>query len=150
MKNKVLGILALILSVGVLISTTRMKTTMSLAEGDPGPWLFPVIAAALIAVCGASILMQKKVEDTGFLSKSEWVRLVILYGIFLVYAVSICLFGFLYSSIVMLFVTCTLFAGEKKIPVWIRGLYALVLGIAIWYLLKVVFSVPLPAGFLLE
>ncbi len=57
-------------------------------------------------------------------------------------------FGFLPSSIAMLFVTCTLFMGENKVPLWVRALYSVVLGVGVWYLLKTVFVVSLPTGLL--
>lgn len=148
-KNKVLGIIALVFSALVLFATSQLKLSMQLATGDPGPWLFPIIAAALIGICGVVLLLDKsEAAAKPFLTAGEWKRAVLLYGIFVVYAVCIVVFGFLYSSIVMLFVCCTLFAGEKKIPLYVRVLYAVILGVGIWYLLGSVFKVTLPAGIL--
>ena len=47
--------------------------------------------------------------------------------------------GLLYPSVLMLFATCTLFAGEKKVPMRIRVAYAVVLGIAVTYAFQSVF-----------
>ncbi len=149
MKNKILGIVSIALSVLVAIYSTGLKPKMQLAAGDPGPSVYPIAAALLLAVCGIAVLFQKEDGDAKeFLSKPEWKRLAILFGLFAAYTACLIVFGFLLSSVVMLFVTCTLFMGKNKVPLWLRAVYSLVLGVGVWYLLKTVFTVSLPTGIL--
>lgn len=150
-KNYILGIIALLLSAAVFFMTSNIATAFSLAAKDPGPRLFPSIAAGVIGICGIAVLLDKdKTSTEVFLPRNQWARLGLLYGIFIAYAVLIYLFGFMYPSIVMLYVTCTLFAGDKKIPIWLKVIYAVAISVAICYVFKNVFSVPLPKGILLK
>lgn len=149
MKNKILGTVSIVLSVLVVIYSIGLKPKMQLAVGDPGPSVYPIAAALLLAVCGVAVLFQKEDGDTKeFLSAKEWKRLAGLFGLFVAYTVCLIVFGFLLSSVVMLFVTCTLFMGKNKVALWLRVVYSLVLGIGVWYLLKTVFTVSLPTGIL--
>ncbi len=150
-KNRVLGIASIILSIVAFILISQMTAAFSLAEGDPGPRLFPAIAAAVIGIFGIIVLFEKDdSEAKEFLEKSQWGRLFLLYGIFIVYAVLVWLLGFMYPSILMLFITCTLFSGQKKIPLWIRIVYAVVLSVAITYAFQRLFAVPMPKGILFK
>ncbi|MDO4619506.1 MAG: tripartite tricarboxylate transporter TctB family protein [Lachnospiraceae bacterium] len=147
-KNKVLGILTVALAVIVFIATYRLQLSMQLAAGDPGPWLFPGIAGGLLFVFGLMVMFDNKQKDEQFLSGKEWKRAILLFAIFVGYAAAIIVVGFLISSIAMLFVCCTLFAGEKMPPLIVRILYAVILGSGIWYVLGEVFKVTLPSGML--
>lgn len=149
-KNQILGVSAIVLSAAAFVLISQMAPAFALAEKDPGPRVFPAIAAGIIGIFGIVLLFSKSEETKKFLEKNQWGRLFLLYGIFLVYAVGIWLLGFLYPSILMLFVTCTLFSGKKKIPLWIRAAYAVLVSIIICYLFKTVFTVPMPKGILLK
>ncbi len=148
-KNRTLGIISVALALIVLFFSFQLKPVMQLAKGDPGPQLFPIVAAAFLGIFGLILAFDKGQQPKkNFLEKKEWKRTALLYALFVAYAVAINLIGFLFSSIIMLFVCCTLFAGKKKIPVYIRILYAVLLGFAVWFLLQEVFKVTLPAGIL--
>lgn len=149
MKNKILGIVSIVLSAGVVVYAIGLKPKMQLAAGDPGPAVYPIAAALLLAVCGIAVFFQKEDGDAReFLSAKEWKRLAVLFSLFAAYTAGLILLGFLISSVVMLFVTCTLFMGENKVALWVRAVYSLVLGVGVWYLLKTVFAVSLPTGLL--
>ncbi len=148
-KNQILGLTSLLLSLIAFIMISQMTAAFSLAAKDPGPRLFPSISAGVIGIFGIAVLFDHTDMDA-FLKKGQWIRLFLLYGIFVIYAAGIYLLGFLYPSVLMLFTTCTLFAGEKKVPLWIRIAYALFLSIMITYAFQKVFSVPMPKGVLLK
>ena len=148
-KNQILGITSILLSAVAFIMISRMAAAFSLAPKDPGPRLYPSISAGLIGIFGIAVLLDRE-ETKEFLQKNQWGRLFLLYGIFVIYAIGIYFLGFLYPSVLMLFATCTLFAGEKKVPLWIRVAYAVVLGIAVTYAFQSVFSVPMPKGLLFK
>ncbi len=150
MKNKVLGIVSVVAGIAIIIAATQLQVAM-VAEGDPGPKVFPIIAAVLFLVCGAAVFFQKPdPNEKPFLTKEQWKRLGILFAVLIGYMVLMYFFGFLISTMIALFVVCTLFSGEKKTAWWIRVLYGVVLGFLVWYMLEKMFMVPLPAGILFE
>ena len=150
MKNKVLGIGAILLAAWEAWMTMGLKPSM-IAAGDPGPKVFPMISAALFLICGIAILFQKeKPGARTFLTREQWKRLITLFVILIGYALLMLAAGFLISTVVVLFVVCTLFAGSKQPPLWIRILYAVVLAFAVSYLLNGLFQIPLPEGLLFE
>lgn len=147
-KNRILGILSVALAAIVFVATSQLKLSMQLATGDPGPWLFPGITAGVLAVFGLMLVFDSENNEKTFLSVKEWKRAILLFVIFVAYAAAIVLVGFLISSVVMLFVCCTLFAGEKMPPIYVRILYAGILGTGIWFVLQEIFKVTLPGGML--
>ena len=150
MKNKVLGIVSVALGIAIIIMSSQLQVSM-VAEGDPGPKVFPIIAAVLFLICGIAVFFQKPdPKEKPFLTKEQWKRLGILFAVLIGYTLLMYVFGFLISTMIALFVICTLFAGETKIPWWIRVLYGIVLGFLVWYMLEKTFMVPLPAGILFE
>ena len=151
MKNKILGVVAVAIAVVEAILTMQLVPSF-IAAGDPGPKVFPMISAVLFFICGIAIFFQKedKSKEKQFMTKEQWKRLGILLGVLVVYALLMYFFGFLPSTIVALFVICTLFAGETKVHIVVRILYAVILGVAVWYLLQEAFMVPLPSGILFE
>ena len=150
MKNKVLGVVSAALGVAIIILSSQLKVSM-VAEGDPGPKVFPMISAVLFLVCGVAVFLQKSdPKEKPFLTKEQWKRLGILFAVLIAYALLMYVFGFLISTMITLFVICTLFAGDTKVPWWVRVLYGVVLGFLVWYMLEKAFMVPLPAGILFE
>ncbi len=150
MKNKVLGIVSVAAGAAIVIASLQLRAAM-VADGDPGPRVFPIIAAVLFIICGVAVFFQKpEPNEKPFLTKEQWKRLGILFAVMIGYAVLMYFVGFLISTMIALFVVCTLFSGEKKVAWWVRVLYGIVLGFVVWYMLEKMFMVPLPAGILFE
>lgn len=149
MKNKVLGVSVILIAIVELVMTLQLVPAF-VAAGDPGPKVFPMISVLLFFVCGIAVYFQKEDSNKAFLSREQWKRLGLLFMLLVAYTLVMFIFGFIPSTMIMLFVLCTLFAGDTKVALPIRITYGVVLSLFIWYLLERVFMVPLPAGILFE
>ncbi len=126
-----------------LVATPKVLFGRSLSAISPS--LFPSIVLALMAVmCGAALLMIRNrltPLPTMGMTRSEWLRAVILFGIMVLYAITMVPFGFLISTAVAT-TLISLHMGARS-PVQI-GLVALVGPIALYLAATRLLAVSIP------
>lgn len=157
MKRKLLGkdfIVGLIcIGVSIFFGCASMFIRASLNSGDPGPKLFPLIGCAILFVCGVGMLLRKPADGGGqFLTKTQWKRAGLLFGLYILNFLLLWLFGFIIATVAMLFILCVVFtardyARQNRKKIVLRSLvYALLLGAAVYLIYAIALDTQLPAG----
>lgn len=146
-KDKKIGVSMLILGAFLLAATLMIKIpASSINIGEPGPRLFPMIGTLLILVSSIGLLVQKAEPAAPFMNREQTKRLVFLAGLFVLYAAALYLAGFMIATPIMLFVSMTMFAGKKKLPLWIKLVYCIAITAAIYFVFYKVLALGLPKG----
>lgn len=141
------GILTLIGIAAILMS---MQIKVKTGSTDPGSRIFPLLASGLLTMCGAGVILSAaKSEEKDFLSGTGWKKLLVAFGCMVLYILALKYVGFLISTPVFLFAVITMLADGKKVAVWKKAAYALVVTGLSWYLFHNVLSMSLPGGILL-
>jgi putative tricarboxylic transport membrane protein len=147
-----LGLMMFIMSYGI--------KTISGETADPGSAFMPKIGAALLFIFGMGILiegMQKyrsgriKADTSETVSeKRRKLRAVLLtLGLIGVYIFLLNIIGFIYATILYLFIQIVVLApaGKRNAKNYLYfGVIAVVLSVSVYYLFYEVFSMMLPAG----
>jgi putative tricarboxylic transport membrane protein len=138
--------LVLLLTVGVLALSLGYPLW---GNFQPGPGLFPSIAAGLSVLCALSALGEALLAARGAGTTREeapvWRRLLVYVAVVLLWAVSFAMLGFAVSGAIAL--TLLMRVGEGM--GWLRSAGIAGLTIALgWLLFDVLLGVPLPHGVL--
>jgi len=150
-KDRIVGIISLVLGIAALIGTFQIPVSVNIASSsEPGPRLFPMLASILLVICGIGLLIKTPGEDTVFLTKEQWKRYGKLFLAFLAYYAGLYLVGFVVSTPIILFVMMTMFAGPKKPSLVIRLLYSVGIALILFLAFEKLFKFPLPSGLLLK
>lgn len=143
-ETAALGVV-LLLTLGALWWSLRYP-----AWGDfqPGPGLFPTVAAGLAALCAAAVfaaalLAQRR--EPGAVEAPAWRRLLVYAAIVLLWAASFASLGFVVSSLAAL--TLLLRAGEGMRWPLSLGIAGLTVALG-WLLFERLLGVPMPHGVL--
>lgn len=146
-RDHIVGtILVLIGIVGIVMSRNISVTSNST---DPGSRLFPVMACILLIVCGMGVLLSAaKSTEKQFLPTGGWKKLAMSFGVLVLYALALKYIGFLISTPVFLFLVVTLLADGKKIAVWKKLLYSIIITALSWYVFHQLLAMNLPRGML--
>ncbi|MCC8125811.1 MAG: tripartite tricarboxylate transporter TctB family protein [Clostridiales bacterium] len=148
-KDRLIGVISLIMCLVVFIAARQLKIPdSSSATGEPGPRMFPYIAAGLFFLSGIGLILQRQEEDEVFLNGKQWINLGKLLLVIIAYALGLYFVGFVIASPVMLFIAMTMMAGEKKVPLWVRIVYCILITGIIWLLFVRIFKTVLPSGLL--
>ena len=102
LKNRILGFISLGLSIWITYMSLQLKATAY--QGDPGPRMFPLIGAFILAVCGIALIILPGKKEKGFLTKEQWFSCAKLFCMYLLLVLLLYLFGFLGAVPVMLFI----------------------------------------------
>jgi putative tricarboxylic transport membrane protein len=129
--------LLLLLALGWLLLSLRLPLWEFV---QPGPGLFPAIAAGLAAVCAAAALVFTR-RDLAMDDAPEWRRLLVYLSVVLLWPFGFAPAGFVLSSLVAL--TLLLRLGERMGWLASCGFAALATG-AGWLLFARLLGVPLP------
>jgi hypothetical protein len=146
-KNRLLGFICIIAGIIIILLTALTVDKRIRMAGDPGPTIFPYISAGIFIVSGLSLLVRKEDEtDKVFLTRDQWGRLFLLFGVLCIYILIIYLAGFSVGTFCMMFVVSTMFAKGQGIAIWKRIVYALVMTLIIWAIFRYGLKVLLPSG----
>lgn len=149
-RDRIVGIITTVLGALVAFGTSQLAD--SNMPGDPGPKVFPFIAAGILTLCGLILLIRKPAQEAKpFLNgKEEVQRFVSIILVIAAYILLMWLFGFLLPTLVIVALLCFMFAEGKNIPKWQPIVYSIivtgVLYVAFVYMLKL----RLPVGTLLD
>ena len=151
MKDRVLGVILLLISLFFFIFTMQQETARF--EGDPGPKMFPLIGCVLTAVCGVlTIVHPDKKEKKAYLSKEELKRAAKLFGLYAAFLLLIWALGFMITAPLLLFAISVLFSFESRPDdpwgkrILRSAIYAVIVGGALYLLYVTVLQTQLPTG----
>lgn len=150
-KDKTIGLI--MLAVGACFSALTLQIKVpesSINIGEPGPRLFPMIGCALILFGSIGLMLQKGKAAEPFMTKGQVNRMVQLSGLFILYIGALYLLGFTVSTPIMLFVSMTMFAGNKKVPLWVKVIYSVLITAAIYLVFGKVLALALPKGLIVK
>lgn len=148
-KDQVLGLIMVAFS--LLAGYMTSKIGVSILDGDPGPKVFPSAASVLIGLCGIVLFVApEKKEGKPFLTKTEWKRLINLYGLYLLYWGLLWLVGYRVAIPVVLFIISYLFSNGTNTKIGKIILYTAAVSAAIIFIYVVLMETRLPEGILFE
>ncbi len=146
-RDRITGILAILVAAAYAFMTSLLPATNM--KGDPGPKVFPFIAAALIGLSGLSLVLRKPRAGRSepYFNPKAKTRFLLILGMFIFYVAAMYFAGFIPATLVTLFVFCTMFvqAGET-VPVWHRAVFTVAVTFLIYYIFNDLLKLPLPAG----
>lgn len=145
-KNRVLSIIMLVLSVVVIIGASKLP--VSNLQRDPGPAFFPYFLSVIMIIASVILFFQKSKDEKPFMTKDEYKRMFILFGLFIVYAVLFYLLGVYRTVPLVLLSLCYLFSRGRKLPFWKLLIYTAVAWAFIYILFKYVIVMAMPKGLL--
>ena len=154
LKNRILGFISLGLSLWITYLSFQLRATAF--EGDPGPRMFPLIGAAILAICGIALIVAPGKEEGAFLTKQQWIACGKLFCMYLLLALLLYLFGFLGCVPVMLFLVTFMLSklsmSEKTLKQrFVTSLiFGIVGGIVLYLLYVKLLDAQMPAGLVFE
>ena len=147
-RDQVLGIIVLAIAAFFGYQTTLMpKSTL---QGDPGPKVFPAFACIVLGICAIILIIKpdRKQDGKRFLSNEEWKRLLMLYGLYILYWALLWLVGYKIAVPVTLFLISFLFSRTVKIS-WVKIIvYTVCVSAAMYVLYVIIMQTRLPEGIL--
>ncbi|WP_372624285.1 tripartite tricarboxylate transporter TctB family protein [Falsiroseomonas sp.] len=138
--------LVLLLTIGALVLSLGYPLW---GDFQPGPGLFPTLAAGLAVLCAlgalGSALLAERGAATGREEARVWRRLLVYAGIVLIWAASFATLGFAASGAIALTLLMRVGEGMGWLPSLAIAGVTIALG---WLLFEVLLGVPLPHGVL--
>ncbi len=149
-RDRIVGLVTTILGLFVAYMTSQLADTNM--PGDPGPKVFPFIAAGILILCGLILLIRKPAgEAKPFLNgKEEVQRFVSIILVIAAYIVLMWLFGFLVPTLVIVCLLCFMFAKGKDIPKWQPVVYSVIVTAVLYVAFVYMLKLRLPVGTLLD
>lgn len=152
-KTYVSGAVCILFGIWILLQTGSISE--NLVSNEPGPRLFPYIAAIGIIVCSVLTMLfdgpkESQGEQKPYLDKDGWKRLGLIFLLLLIFALGMEFIGFLPTSIVMTAVFIITLKQEKKASPAAIGVMAVGLSCLVYFGFTKGFHIPLPSGRLWE
>lgn len=145
-KDRQLGVVCLAICAFIVWECSRI--TIRKPEFEVvGPRTFPLLAAAIFAVCGFYFLVHKQPEQKKYMTKQQFGRAMLMFGCYVAYLALLYFFGLIVAAPVAMFLMTMLF-GKGKIT-WVRALiYSVVFSAAFYALYVFAFQIRVPKGIL--
>ena len=127
------------------------KIPERLVSNEPGPKLFPYIAAGGILICSVLSMIfdgraEGKREMKQFLDKNGWKKLAVLLSEIILFGFAMHFIGFWITSMAGMFVFILTLKGDKKINYIFAVLLSIFLGSLCYWGFTKGFMIPLPKG----
>lgn len=147
-RDRIVGIISMVLGAAVVFLTTT-RVAVSNMPGDPGPRIFPYIAAGILLVCGLLLAVRKPIREVEpFLMGEQVWRFLSIVGVIALYVFLLWAIGFVVPTFAAVLVLCLMFGKEEKVPVWKAAIYAGVITGIIYVAFTVLLHLRLPVGVL--
>jgi len=144
-KDKIIGIIVTLFGLlGLILSFQIEGNAYSTVIG---PELFPKIASSGMILCGLGLIIRhQRTEDTPFLDKEGWIRVLKITLAIGMFPVLLIYFGFIVAAVCLVFTTTTLFDMENTLSVVRRLVFSVISAIVIFSFFSYVLDVILPSG----
>ena len=149
-KDFYIGLVTLLVSAFIIWQTLGLAGTAY--EGDPGPKMFPMIGGVLMAVCGILLMIKQGEQTPTFLTKEQWKKCGILFGIYALFLLLMYVFGWVVAMPIILFVLTYVLSGvsmpdaTKKKRLLTSLIWAVCCGAGIYLAYKVGLKASVPKG----
>lgn len=148
-RTYLMSIVWLAIAAVILWQTTILPEKF--VSNEPGPKLFPYISAVGIAVCSILAMITEGPKETkegskAFMDKAGWMKIFLLLGECVLFALGMNWIGFWITSMVGMFVFIWTLKEKKKINIIFAILLSICLGSICYFGFTKVFSIPLPKG----
>lgn len=148
-KTYLVGIFALLFAGWIIFETGSISE--KLVSNEPGPRLFPYIAAAGIIVCSILSMIfdghkESQKDKKPYLTKDGWKRLGIIFLETILFALGMYFLGVLLTGSVMTFIFILTLKEEKKINYVFAVLLSIGLSCLIYFGFTKGFHLVLPKG----
>ena len=152
-RTYVLGILGLLISAFIIWQTGNVK--MRLVANEPGPRFIPYVSAAGLALFSILTMIFDAPKDAkkgskAYLDKAGWIRLAVIVGEAILFALAMNFIGFWFTSMLGMFMFIWTLKGKKKINIVFAILLCVGLGSLCYFGFTKGFNIPLPKGTLWE
>ena len=152
-RDQLTGVLLILTGIFFAVLISQFKTPFTTSY--PGPALLPGIGVFGLIVCGAGIFVngcRQKDADTVFLSKADWLRVLITFVVLCLYVLAMKYLGYLIVTPFLLYGLTTYFAKASGMNtrLWVRIVFSIVVAVAIWAMYVPLFGMTLPEGLLFE
>lgn len=145
--DQIIGIGAILVAVFFFYHTRTIRMPENMI--DPGPRLMPYISQIIMAVCGVGMIIEaekKNEPEEAYLSKQGWIRLGIIFGVIVAYAIGLTYLGFIIATPFMAFVLIRMLSEENNITYIKTAIVSIVLTAGIYLVFSEGFGVMLPQG----
>lgn len=115
-------------------------------NNDPGPKLFPIMACAILIVCGLGLLLQRKSTEADPILAEEWQRGALMAALLIGYAVGLWMVGFHLATLIGGFASYWVIAGPERRRLMNGAIYAVGLTMAVHLVFAVALGAFLPRG----
>ena len=148
-RTYVLGILGLLISAFIIWQTGNVK--MRLVANEPGPRFIPYVSAAGLALFSILTMIFDAPKDAkkgskAYLDKAGWIRLAVIVGEAILFALAMNFIGFWFTSMLGMFLFIWTLKGKKKINIVFAILLCVGLGSLCYFGFTKGFNIPLPKG----
>ncbi|MDO4620750.1 MAG: tripartite tricarboxylate transporter TctB family protein [Lachnospiraceae bacterium] len=150
-RTHVMGVLCILFSIWVFWQASQIP--MKLVSNEPGPRLFPYIAAAGILICSVLSLIfdAPKQEERDSKKKQTydaryWKRILILTAVCILFGIGMYYIGFWITGMIGVFAFTMLLKDQKKINIVAAVVFSAVLASVCYFGFTRGFNIPLPKG----
>lgn len=148
-KDKIVSIIFIALSIIILALTQNVRVLPNLAE--PGPRLFPRIAAIGMILCGIGMFLDKGSNDENsgsYLESDGWKRFAIVAVVIAAYVLGLYLIGFVISTPIAMLGFVAVLRSGKKVSIPASVVIAVATTAILYFVFVKLFAIPLPTGLL--
>lgn len=155
-KDRVLGIILLLVSAFFAFNTTKLKATNYV--GDPGPKMFPFLGVAVCVICAVLLIIkpEKSADGKVYLTKAQFKSAAKLLVVYALIFLLMWLLGYTITVPVILTILCFMFSKvtDENIP-FVKNLirsiiYAVLISLGLYLLYVVALKTQLPKGLIFE
>jgi len=144
-KDRIFGVICIIAGIIVIYATSRIELKIKLSPNDAGPWLFPYISAIGILLCGAGIFIRNR-PCKQYLTKEGWLRAGRLMLVLVGYVIVMKYVGFIFSTIIMLYIVTMILADRKKVGLLKASVFSVLTTVIVYFAFEKLFYILLPVG----
>lgn len=146
-KDKIVSVVFILLSIAILVLTQQVRILPNLAE--PGPRLFPQIAAIGMILCGIGMFFSKDPESDGgtvYLTKEGWKRFAVVIAVMAAYILGLTFLGFLIATPLAMLGFIAVLRSGKPVSKIASVVIALAVTGVLYFVFVKLFVIPLPMG----
>lgn len=145
--DQIIGIGAILVAAFFFYHTRTIRVPENMI--DPGPRLMPYLAQLIMVICGVGMIVEserKNEPEKEYLSKQGWIKLGIIFGVIIAYAIGLTYLGFIITTPIVAFVLIRMLGEGTKISHLKTAIIAVVLTATIYLIFSEGFGVMLPQG----
>ena len=148
-RTYIMGVVVLAIAAWIGWQTTKLPNRF--VTNEPGPKLFPMIAAVGMGVIAILSMIfdgpkESKENKKPYMTKAGWLRVGLLLLECVLFALGMNFIGFWITSMIGLMVFFYTLKGDKKINFWVALIISVALSSLCYFGMSSLFSIPMPKG----